>query len=220
MKPKQIFTLIELLIVIAIIAILAGMLLPALNKARQKSQQISCASQLRQMGLAVQGYAGDNGDWLPYDGKNWYAPDKLGKYLNAYLNTSGPSRNVKMFVCLSDVIPLAQRSANSSKFFVGLPTGGYDYLPLSYGINTVLVGDTGNSWYTPHKIVQVKRPTMTLLMGDASQRDISNGNIVIFRHIKFQANTVFVDGHVNALTTVISWSNGSGQAFWEAGGTK
>jgi prepilin-type N-terminal cleavage/methylation domain-containing protein/prepilin-type processing-associated H-X9-DG protein len=62
------FTLIELLVVIAIIAILAAMLLPALSKAKQKAQQASCLSSLRQWGLAVQMYAGDNRELTPRDG--------------------------------------------------------------------------------------------------------------------------------------------------------
>jgi prepilin-type processing-associated H-X9-DG protein len=54
-----------LLVVIAIIAVLAGLLLPALARARQSARSIQCLGQMRQLGLAVNFYADENGDEFP-----------------------------------------------------------------------------------------------------------------------------------------------------------
>lgn len=59
------FTLIELLLVIAIISILAALLSPALRKARDQARQIACVSNLRQIGLGLMTYAGENNGTLP-----------------------------------------------------------------------------------------------------------------------------------------------------------
>jgi len=62
---KYIFTLVELLIVIAIIAILAALLMPGLKNAKDKAKEISCVSRMKQLFLGMEGYSNDFNGWLP-----------------------------------------------------------------------------------------------------------------------------------------------------------
>ncbi|MFH1614041.1 MAG: prepilin-type N-terminal cleavage/methylation domain-containing protein [Planctomycetota bacterium] len=59
------FTLVELLVVIAVIAVLLSVLVPALNSARERARRVVCANQHKQLGLAMGLYAQDNSDYLP-----------------------------------------------------------------------------------------------------------------------------------------------------------
>src|ERR1041385_3720102 len=83
------FTLIELLVVIAIIAILAAMLLPALARAKQKAQSISCMNNTKQLMLSWNMYANDNGDIL--------APNDY-PYTTPYF-TAANKNQLKCWVC-------------------------------------------------------------------------------------------------------------------------
>jgi len=64
-RDRRAFSLVELIAVIGIISVLTSLLMPALHMARQHAEQVKCAAQLRQLGLALSMYSNDNHGWLP-----------------------------------------------------------------------------------------------------------------------------------------------------------
>jgi prepilin-type N-terminal cleavage/methylation domain-containing protein/prepilin-type processing-associated H-X9-DG protein len=110
------FTLIELLVVIAIVAVLAAILLPALSKAQERARAIICLNNTRQLDLAWQMYAGDNGERLPYN---------LGMAGSSFRSNLNWVNNVMTWDLSSDNTNLATLTGASLGSFVSGNTGIY-----------------------------------------------------------------------------------------------
>lgn len=99
------FTLLELLLVVAVIAILAALLLPALGRAKAKAQRPACMNNLRQINVGVRMYADDSSDAFPPPKYN-FPPDAFTDYtkiMKSYLGmTDASSERARLFACPAD----------------------------------------------------------------------------------------------------------------------
>jgi len=112
------FTLIELLTVVAIIGLLAALLLSAVAKAREKGRQVSCASNLRQIGQSIAMFASDNDRSVPYATTNalpaagiFDRSNRSFGLLSNYL-----SRSTSVFRCPSDIRKPSRIVTNFTSF--------------------------------------------------------------------------------------------------------
>jgi prepilin-type N-terminal cleavage/methylation domain-containing protein len=196
------FTLLELILVIAVIAILASLLLPALSQGKAKARLAQCTSNLRQWGLAYRQYADDNGDYLPRRGQgvkplsqidrpeDWFnaLPPylKLPTYQQLFTNSHRLTpQSQSVFVCPSATDP-----------------GSNHFLPYAMNMNLCPWGDSGNT--EPVKFRDVKRPAQVVALADgpgpySATYPSKNPYTPIARHTS-RVNLLFLMGNVQSFT--------------------
>lgn len=213
MQKARAFTLIELLVVIAIIAIFAAMLLPTLARAKAKGKQAHCLSNLHQMGLAAQLYAGDHDGTFPVAYRSALENGVMTSYAWD-LTTIGSSPN--------QVVPGLLWQGQTALAIHQCPafTGGANWAndPFTgYNYNTSFLGHGQfENIPEPAKVTAVKNPAATALFGDGGYSGGANkfmrapwpnpgdqtfsgrwAGTQAFRHQK-RSNVAWVDGHAES----------------------
>jgi prepilin-type N-terminal cleavage/methylation domain-containing protein len=193
------FTLVEVLVVIAIIAMLAAVLLPALARSKEKARSVQCIANLRQWGMAYQMYAGDNDDFLPRRGQGVQALFQIDRPSD-WFNALPPYFGLTTFQLM--VTNNLKPAAHSQSVFI-CPTaddpGGTFFLP--YGMNMNLC-----PWNlaAPTKTGEVVQPSSVVAMADApgqysSTFPSARPYCVASRHAA-RANLLFLAGQVKSFT--------------------
>lgn len=215
-KTNSSFTLVELLVVIVIIAILAGMLLPALNKAHAMAHSTSCKNNLKTLGTSVYLYSSAHDDIMlpPHQGNVSSSPrwtlllmglNPRNNAYDTYQMTNGQYFGLKTYLC---------PTMEGNHPLDGVSTGGswWNWKP-TYGLNEMLYPN--DTIY--FKITKYKNPTMKYMMGDvwkctsttaydktegvwrwrSSKGVYSDYGMIAGRH-NLTANINFIDGHVAA----------------------
>jgi len=210
------FTLIELLVVISIIGILAGLLLPAVSRAKASANSAKCVSNLRQIGTAFTAYAGDHNDYLPPVGWSqqgaWYYNQfgyllvPLGPYLQLPAATSSVPKYAPVFMCPSflAVVPWA----------AGSPSAPAAYLlnvsvPLTSGTTSVnpFGSGTGSTATPPVPLVKLRKMSSVWAITERDQIDQSTSNSDWANlpqtpvHGLYR-NALYFDGHADQMPVV------------------
>jgi prepilin-type N-terminal cleavage/methylation domain-containing protein/prepilin-type processing-associated H-X9-DG protein len=201
LAPKEIsaFTLIELLAVIAVVAILAGLLMPATARAKGKAYNIVCVNNLRQLGVAARLYAEDNethmprAEILPSEPIDPAQPlprisDVLGPYVGKAVGTN--TNSAAVFKCPSDRYGLFKTEGSSYEWNADLNGKRIDE---TRSANVFIVTQRDGEPTQSTNMVLRFPPETTPLFLDYEEFHA--------RSPKSGKNVVFMDGHVSGLET-------------------
>ena len=209
----KIFTLIELLIVVAIIAILAGMLLPALNAARDKAKAIQCSGKFSSIGKAAMMYAADWHDYLPPGSNGDNSSDPNRKRLWGTGHTGAIAEYLN---CVNDPILIGYVDwPLRSKLACPADSKQTDHYTLGY--NMQLNNQVYRKEHGIHKLGRWKQPTRTMLALDAETSEVQYNQTLIYRH-NTRTNVLFGDAHVITLRNGQIPHNKSGEPGYRADG--
>ena len=209
---KRSFTLIELLIVVAIIAILAGMLLPALASVREKARSIQCASQQKQLSMAHISYTDDNKSYFAPNGvsADWSGTGMNARwwqepYLYTYIDGGRKTIN-KLKICPSTNI--AEESGHTEttlpdiSYGMAINTPGSKFRMTKWKdslSNALMMMDYGKEsrWYYNGSGSANEKG---FLRYSSFFTDAANKNgVAIFTRHSDRANLSFADGHVETM---------------------
>lgn len=219
------FTLVELLIVIAIIAVLATLLIPVVKDMLKKSQAVACASNLRQIGGLTGIYAIDHDDRFPpaWTGNGMWldiliAETQYGGNLTKARAAMSARRG--FWRC-----PIRLKTDDEYSAIFDKNNGLYtanDHWWYNYGINYVGLTPVVNGLPAPIRRVAVGKPSQCIYVADADIDDglcpwlIHSGWASAFPSARHQGkgNVLWVDGHVSAES--LSWLTSSANAkYWQ-----
>ncbi len=169
---RRFFTLIELLIVVAVISILAGMLLPALNQAREKGRSVSCMNNMKTIGLANTAYMTDSDDYIV---PSTASPFGAGGYSREYvwygiLGGLGNNSNYGINFKLADISNLEGNISGSGTLTCPSETkgygseweGGFAHYMLSCGLTGSYSSSGTINQNAYRKFSAVKHPSITV----------------------------------------------------------